>query len=58
MLVAVVALVAAIGAIKLGREGWSFALSGVTIAAAFAMLFLTLFPDVMPSSLDPRGASP
>ncbi|MFD3331209.1 cytochrome d ubiquinol oxidase subunit II [Streptomyces sp. NPDC058700] len=53
MLVAVAALVAAIGAIKAGREGWSFALSGVTIAAAVAMLFLALFPDVMPSSLDP-----
>ncbi|MFF5783807.1 cytochrome d ubiquinol oxidase subunit II [Streptomyces sp. NPDC012693] len=53
MLVAVVALVGAIGAIKAGREGWSFAFSGVTIAAAVAMLFLALFPDVMPSSLDP-----
>ncbi|MFH8729740.1 cytochrome d ubiquinol oxidase subunit II [Streptomyces termitum] len=53
MLVAAVALVGAIGAIKAGREGWSFALSGVTIAAAVAMLFLALFPDVMPSSLDP-----
>ncbi|MFP3989290.1 cytochrome d ubiquinol oxidase subunit II [Streptomyces sp. E11-3] len=52
MLVAVVALVGAIGAIKVGREGWSFALSGVTIAAAVAMLFLTLFPNVMPSSLN------
>ncbi|MEU6943955.1 cytochrome d ubiquinol oxidase subunit II [Streptomyces sp. NPDC046316] len=53
MLVAVVSLVGAIGAIKAGREGWSFALSGVTIAAAVAMLFFTLFPNVMPSSLDP-----
>ncbi|MFF0423834.1 cytochrome d ubiquinol oxidase subunit II [Streptomyces sp. NPDC004520] len=53
MLVAVVALVGAIAAIRAGREGWSFALSGVTIAAAVAMLFLALFPDVMPSSLDP-----
>ncbi|MFH8837403.1 cytochrome d ubiquinol oxidase subunit II [Streptomyces sp. NPDC017868] len=53
MLVAVVALVGAIAAIGAGREGWSFALSGVTIAAAVAMLFLALFPDVMPSSLDP-----
>ena len=53
MLVAVVALVGAIGAIKVGREGWSFALSGITVAAAVAMLFLTLFPNVMPSSLDP-----
>ncbi|MEU2505953.1 cytochrome d ubiquinol oxidase subunit II [Streptomyces sp. NPDC007863] len=53
MLVAAVSLVGAIGAIKAGREGWSFALSGVTIAAAVAMLFLALFPNVMPSSLDP-----
>ncbi|MGW0737412.1 cytochrome d ubiquinol oxidase subunit II [Streptomyces sp. NPDC002851] len=52
MLVAALALVGAIGAIKAGREGWSFALSGVTIAAAVAMLFLTLFPNVMPSSLN------
>ncbi|SEC96641.1 cytochrome d ubiquinol oxidase subunit II [Streptomyces sp. TLI_105] len=54
MLVAVVALVGAIAAIKAGREGWSFALSGVTIAAAVAMLFLSLFPNVMPSSLNPE----
>ncbi|MFE0099200.1 cytochrome d ubiquinol oxidase subunit II [Streptomyces sp. NPDC059009] len=53
MIVAVVALVGAIGAIKVGREGWSFALSGITIAAAVAMLFLALFPNVMPSSLNP-----
>ncbi|PVE14273.1 cytochrome d ubiquinol oxidase subunit II [Streptomyces scopuliridis] len=52
MVVAVAALVAAIGAIAAGREGWSFALSGVTIVAAVAMLFLTLFPNVMPSSLN------
>ncbi|MGW0118820.1 cytochrome d ubiquinol oxidase subunit II [Streptomyces sp. NPDC003327] len=53
MVVAVVALVGAVGAIRKGREGWSFALSGITIAAAVAMLFLALFPNVMPSSLDP-----
>ncbi|NUL05948.1 cytochrome d ubiquinol oxidase subunit II [Streptomyces lunaelactis] len=52
MIVAVAALVGAIGAITAGREGWSFALSGVTIVAAVAMLFLTLFPNVMPSSLN------
>ncbi|MFF4169810.1 cytochrome d ubiquinol oxidase subunit II [Streptomyces sp. NPDC001744] len=50
--VAAVALVGAIVAIGAGREGWSFALSGITIAASVAMLFLALFPDVMPSSLD------
>ncbi|MFD7439836.1 cytochrome d ubiquinol oxidase subunit II [Streptomyces sp. NPDC059909] len=52
VIVAVMALVGAIVANQLGREGWSFALSGVTIAAAVAMLFLTLFPNVMPSSLN------
>jgi cytochrome bd ubiquinol oxidase subunit II len=52
VIVAVLALVGAVVTIKAGREGWSFALSGVTIVAAFAMLFLTLFPNVMPSSLN------
>ncbi|MEV6314233.1 cytochrome d ubiquinol oxidase subunit II [Streptomyces sp. NPDC051776] len=54
MIIAAVALLGAIGLNIAGREGWSFALSGVAIAAAVSMLFLTLFPDVMPSSLDPR----
>jgi cytochrome d ubiquinol oxidase subunit II len=52
LVVAVVALVAAIGANQAGREGWAFALSGLTVIAAVAMLFLTLFPNVMPSSLN------
>ncbi|MEV0774606.1 cytochrome d ubiquinol oxidase subunit II [Streptomyces sp. NPDC050433] len=52
MAVAVVALAGAVVAIRAGREGWSFALSGITIVAVVAMLFLTLFPDVMPSSLN------
>ncbi|MFJ5807003.1 cytochrome d ubiquinol oxidase subunit II [Streptomyces sp. NPDC093093] len=52
MAVAAVALLAALGFNLAGREGWSFALSGVTIASAVAMLFLTLFPNVMPSSLN------
>ncbi|ARF56445.1 cytochrome d ubiquinol oxidase subunit II [Streptomyces gilvosporeus] len=51
MTVAVVALVAALVANRFGREGWAFAFSGITIAAAVAMLFLTLFPNVMPSTL-------
>ncbi|NGN68540.1 cytochrome d ubiquinol oxidase subunit II [Streptomyces sp. A7024] len=54
MIIAVVALLAALGANMAGREGWSFTFSGVTIAAAVAMLFLALFPDVMPSSLNPE----
>ncbi|GGZ68864.1 cytochrome c oxidase assembly protein [Streptomyces subrutilus] len=51
--VAALALLAALGCNLAGREGWAFALSGITIAATVAMLFLTLFPNVMPSSLDP-----
>ncbi|MEU0784218.1 cytochrome d ubiquinol oxidase subunit II [Streptomyces sp. NPDC006173] len=52
LIVAVVALVAALVAVNAGREGWAFMFSGVTIVAAVAMLFLTLFPNVMPSSLN------
>ncbi|MFJ2230976.1 cytochrome d ubiquinol oxidase subunit II [Streptomyces halstedii] len=52
LVIAAVSLVGAIGAVAAGREGWSFALSGVTIAATVTMLFLTLFPNVMPSSLN------
>ncbi|MCW7941906.1 cytochrome C oxidase assembly protein [Streptomyces hygroscopicus] len=52
MTVAVAALVAALVANRAGREGWSFAFSGITVVAAVAMLFLTLFPNVMPSTLN------
>ncbi|CAM5553079.1 Cytochrome d ubiquinol oxidase subunit II OS=Streptomyces albaduncus OX=68172 GN=FHS32_004498 PE=3 SV=1 [Streptomyces griseoloalbus] len=52
--VAVASLVAALAANQAGREGWSFTLSGVTIVATVAMFFLTLFPNVMPSILDPE----
>ncbi|AVH57729.1 MULTISPECIES: cytochrome d ubiquinol oxidase subunit II [Streptomyces] len=52
LIVAVASLVVALAANQAGREGWSFALSGVTIVAAVAMLFLALFPNVMPSSLN------
>ncbi|MFD9980196.1 cytochrome d ubiquinol oxidase subunit II [Streptomyces massasporeus] len=53
MVVAVASLLVALGAARAGREGWAFALSGLTIVAAVAMLFLTLFPNVMPSTLNP-----
>ncbi|MFJ9585106.1 cytochrome d ubiquinol oxidase subunit II [Streptomyces acidicola] len=52
LIVAVVSLAAALGAAQVGREGWAFALSGLTIVATVAMLFLVLFPNVMPSSLN------
>jgi cytochrome d ubiquinol oxidase subunit II len=53
LVVAVVALVAAMAANLRGREGWSFSFSGITVAAVVTMLFLALFPNVMPSSLNP-----
>ncbi len=53
LVVAVLALAGAVAANRAGREGWAFGLSGLTIAAAVAMLFLALFPDVMPSTTDP-----
>ncbi|AMW11535.1 cytochrome C oxidase assembly protein [Streptomyces qaidamensis] len=53
MITAVASLLVALAAARAGREGWAFALSGVTIVATVAMLFLTLFPNVMPSTLNP-----
>ncbi|WP_018352787.1 cytochrome d ubiquinol oxidase subunit II [Longispora albida] len=50
---AAVALLGALAANRAGRDGWAFAGTAVTIAAAVAALFLALFPDVMPSSTDP-----
>ncbi|WP_030237558.1 MULTISPECIES: cytochrome d ubiquinol oxidase subunit II [unclassified Streptomyces] len=53
LVAAVASLVVALFAARAGREGWAFALSGLTIVATVAMLFLTLFPNVMPSTLNP-----
>ncbi|OIV38478.1 cytochrome d ubiquinol oxidase subunit II [Mangrovactinospora gilvigrisea] len=53
LIVAALALIAALGCVHAGREGWAFTLSGTAIAAAVAMLFVSLHPDVMPSTLNP-----
>jgi cytochrome d ubiquinol oxidase subunit II len=50
---AAVALVFGIAMAGAGREGWAFTGTFVTIALAVAGLFLALFPDVMPSTVDP-----
>jgi cytochrome bd ubiquinol oxidase subunit II len=50
--VAVVALIAALALTRIGRDGWAFAATGVTVVAATATLFLALYPDVLPSTLD------
>ncbi|MFD7508947.1 cytochrome d ubiquinol oxidase subunit II [Streptomyces sp. NPDC059853] len=55
MVVAAGALAAALAANARGREGWAFSWSGLAIVAAVAMLFLALFPEVMPSTGDPAG---
>ncbi|MEV5352310.1 cytochrome d ubiquinol oxidase subunit II [Streptomyces sp. NPDC052693] len=53
VVVAVASLLLALVAARAGREGWAFTLSGLTIVATVAVLFLTLFPNVMPSTLNP-----
>jgi cytochrome d ubiquinol oxidase subunit II len=52
LVAAVAALLASLGMNRVGREGWAFVFSGLTVIAAVAMLFLALFPNVMPSSID------
>ncbi|HET8981316.1 MAG TPA: cytochrome d ubiquinol oxidase subunit II [Pedococcus sp.] len=51
--VAALALVGALVANLRGREGWAFTGTFVTIGMAVATYFLLLFPNVMPSSLNP-----
>ncbi|MGE5620562.1 MAG: cytochrome d ubiquinol oxidase subunit II [Sphingomonadaceae bacterium] len=53
-LLAAVALVASGAFIRLGREGWAFSMTGLTIAMATVMVFAGLFPRVMISTLDPN----
>jgi cytochrome d ubiquinol oxidase subunit II len=51
-LVAALALVAALVATWYHREGWAFAGMAATLVAATAMLFVALYPNVLPSTLD------
>lgn len=51
-----VALLGATGVVvatRADREGWAFTLNAVAIAAAVALVFCIMFPNVMPSSLNP-----
>ncbi len=50
-LLAASTLVGGIAAARMGREGWAFLGTFVTIAMAVAGLFVGLFPDVMPTTL-------
>ncbi|MGX6607195.1 cytochrome d ubiquinol oxidase subunit II [Micromonosporaceae bacterium Da 78-11] len=49
--VAALALLGAVVATWARREGWAFLATGTTIVLAVFALFVTLFPDVMPSSV-------
>ena len=49
--VAALALVGGVAAVRAGREGWAFLATGATIVLATFALFVTLFPDVMPSTV-------
>jgi len=49
---AALALVTGLLQARAGREGWAFLGTFVAIALAVAGLFLALFPDVMPTTLD------
>jgi cytochrome d ubiquinol oxidase subunit II len=51
--VAAAALVAAVLANRVRREGWAFLGTTLTIGLAVATLFVALYPKVMPSSTDP-----
>jgi cytochrome d ubiquinol oxidase subunit II len=50
-LAAAVALIGAFRATRVRREGWAFLATGATIVLAVFALFVTLFPDVMPSTV-------
>ena len=50
---AAVALVGGLVANRRGHEGWAFVGTAVTIALAVVALFVALFPDVMPSTINP-----
>ncbi|MGA7690200.1 MAG: cytochrome d ubiquinol oxidase subunit II [Jiangellales bacterium] len=49
---AAVCLVGALVANRLGREGWAFLGTAFTLGLAVVALFVNLYPNVMPSSID------
>ncbi len=51
-LIAAVLWLGALWLVLKGKDGWAFVLSSGTILVAVASLFIGLFPDVMPSSID------
>ena len=53
LLVVVLAWVGALAANRLGREGWAFLASAITMVGVVVFLFACLYPNVMPSSTNP-----
>jgi len=51
--VAALAALAVFPLLRARRDGWAFVTTGVTILAATLMMFMSLYPRVMPSSTDP-----
>ena len=51
--VAVAAQLAAVAAIGAGREGWAFLNTTIVVAAVVVLLFGVLFPNLVPSTIDP-----
>ncbi|MEU4531989.1 cytochrome d ubiquinol oxidase subunit II [Micromonospora ureilytica] len=52
---ATLALLGALAAARVRREGWAFTGTAVAIGLAVATLFAALFPNVLPSTLDAAG---
>jgi cytochrome d ubiquinol oxidase subunit II len=52
-LAAVVLLVVAIWLVNTGKFAWAFAVTGLTIAAVVAAIFVGMYPNVMLSTIDP-----
>ncbi|OYX56449.1 MAG: cytochrome d ubiquinol oxidase subunit II [Micrococcales bacterium 32-70-13] len=50
---AALTLIGATLANRAGREGWAFGLSAVTTLLAVATILAAMFPNVMPSTIDP-----
>lgn len=50
---AAIALLTVIPLTRRRREGWAFLATAATLLLAVAALFVTLFPNVMPSTIDP-----
>ncbi|MEU4553654.1 cytochrome d ubiquinol oxidase subunit II [Micromonospora violae] len=52
---AALALLGALAAARVRREGWAFTGTAVAIGLAVATLFAALFPNLLPSTLDTAG---